>query len=57
MDYLVNIKSLFLYQKNIVIINKGVLFFDKMEYFSILTFDRHFTDKTLFFIEAIYRID
>jgi len=28
-----------------------------MEYFSILTFDRHFTDKTLFFTEAIYRID
>lgn len=26
MDYLVNIKSLFLYQKNIIVINKGILF-------------------------------
>ena len=57
MDYLVNIKSLFLYQKNIVVYKQSRSFFDKMEYFSILTFDRHFTDKTLFFTEAIYRID
>mgnify|MGYP001680442977 FL=1 len=33
MDYLVNIKSLFLYQKNIVVINKAVLFSIKWSIF------------------------
>ena len=33
MDYLVNIKSLFLYQKNIVVINKGVPFSIKWSIF------------------------
>ncbi len=33
MDYLVNIKSLFLYQKNIAVINKGVLFSIKWSIF------------------------
>ncbi len=33
MDYLVNIKSLFLYQKNIVVINKDVLFSIKWSIF------------------------
>ena len=36
MDHLVNIKSLFLYQKNIIVINKGIPFPIEWGFFLLL---------------------